>query len=112
MRPADPFAPLYGTGTVTVVSDVVTVAVVAMGAVTVAAVIGVMTVTVEATAAGNVGIGSVDRRTVGTRSIEVASEGTTASAVDEGTGAGVASPLGPCVDVGAVLALEPLPALK
>lgn len=96
----------------TVVSGVVTVAVVTMGVVTVATVIGMMTVTVAATVVGNVGIGSVDRRTVGTRSIEVASESTTAWAVDERTGVGVASPLGPCVDVGAVLAPEPSLVLK
>ena len=48
----------------TVVIGVVTVAVVPLGMVTVADVIGVFTVTVAATVAGNVGIRSVDGRAV------------------------------------------------
>jgi hypothetical protein len=71
---------------VTVVIGVVTVAVVSVGVVTVTVVIGVLTVTV----AGNVGIVSVGGETLGTRSFEDNSDGT--SAVDERTGAGVASP--------------------
>jgi hypothetical protein len=54
-------------------------------------VIGVMTVTVAATVAGNVGIDS---------------DGVIATAVDERTDTSVASPLEPCVDAGAALALE------
>jgi hypothetical protein len=107
-RPADPFGRPYGIGTETVVSGVVTVAVVPVRVVTVTAVIGVMTVTVAATAAGNVGIDSVERGTAGTRSIEVDSGGGggIAPVVDGWTEAGVASPPELCVDAGAALALE------
>lgn len=91
----------------TVVIGVVTVAVVPGGVAKVMVVIGVLTVTV----AGNVGIGSVGRDTVGTRSVEGNSDGA-ASAVDERTDAGVATPLEPCVEAGAALPLEPPAALK
>jgi hypothetical protein len=113
-RPTDPFGRSYGTGTETVVSGVVTVAVVPVGVVTVAAVIGVLTLTVAATVAGNVGIDSVDRGTAGTRSIEVGSGGggVIAPVADERTEAGVASPLELCVDAGAALALERSVVLK
>jgi hypothetical protein len=67
---------------VTVVIGVVTVAVVPVGAVTVTAVIGVLTVTVAATPAGDVGIGSVGRETAGTGSVEGNSDGAAASTVD------------------------------
>jgi hypothetical protein len=112
-RPADPFGRPYGIGTETVVSGVVSVAVVPVGVVTVTAVIGVMTVTVAATVAGNDGIDSVDRGTAGTRSIEVDSGGgVIAPVVDERTEAGVASPPELCVDAGAALALERSVVLK
>jgi hypothetical protein len=93
-RRADPFGRPYGKGTVTVVSGVVTVAVVPLGEVTVAAVIGVMTVTVAATVADDFGIGS--RGTVGTRSVAGDGDGATTLAVD----------------VGAALVLEPSVVLK
>jgi hypothetical protein len=87
---------------VTVVIGVVTVAVVPVGVVTLTVVIGVVTVTVPPT----VEIGSVGRETVGTTSVEGNSD-CAASAVDEGTDAGVAAPVGPCVGAAAALAVEP-----
>ena len=84
----------------TVVTGVVTVAVVSVGVVTVTVVIGVLTVTVPPT----VEIGSVGRETVGTTIVEGNSDGA-ASAVDEGRDA--ASPVGPCVGARAALAVKP-----
>lgn len=84
IRPADPFGGRYGNGTETVVSGVVAVR--PIGVVTVAEVIGVVTVTVTATVAGNVGILSLDTRTVGTRRFEGDSD--RASAIDDWTDAG------------------------
>jgi len=71
----------YGTGRVTVVSGVDTVRL--AGTVTVVEVIGVLTVTVAATVAGNVGIFGVDWRTADAWSIK--DDGTWARppAVDE-----------------------------
>jgi hypothetical protein len=93
---------------VTVVIGVVTVAVVPVGVVTLTVVIGVLTVTVPPT----VEIGSVGRETVGTTSVEGKSDGATVPVVDEGTDAGVASPVGPCVGVGAGLAVAPANVLR
>jgi hypothetical protein len=87
---------------VTVVSGVVTVAVVPVGVVMVTAVIGVLTVTVAATVAEAVGIGSVGRETVGTRSSDGDSDGAGASTVDERTDARE-----PCVDAGPAFTLKP-----
>jgi hypothetical protein len=55
---------------VTVVSGVVIVAVVPVGVATVAVAIGVLTVTVAATVGGNVGICTLGKGTVGSRSTE------------------------------------------
>ena len=63
----------------TVVIGVVTVVVVPMGAVTVTAVIGVLTV--AATVTGDVGIGTVGRETVGTPTVEGRSDAS--AVVDE-----------------------------
>ena len=93
-----------------VVIGVVTVAVVPVGVVTVTAVIGVLTVTVGATVAGDVGMCSLGRETAGTRSVE-GNSNDGASAVDERTDAGVASPLEPCFDAGTALTLERLAVL-
>jgi hypothetical protein len=98
IRPADPFGRRYGTGTVTVVGGVVTVR--PFGVVTVAEMIGVVTVTVAATAAGTVGILGVETRTVGTRRFEGDSD--CASAVAAWTDAGEA-----CVAAWAPLTVEP-----
>jgi hypothetical protein len=91
---------------VTVVIGVVTVAVVPRRAVTVVAVIGVMTLTVAAIVAG-VGIRTFGKRTVGTRSPEGQSDRTTGSVVDERVDASVTSSLRPCVGAAAPLAIEP-----
>jgi hypothetical protein len=82
IRLADPFGRPYGTGTVTVVSGVVTVAIVPLGVVTVAAVIGVMTVTVAATVADGFGIGGGG--TADTRRMAGSSDGATTFGVDVG----------------------------
>ncbi len=95
----------------TVVIGVLTVAVVPVGVVSVTAVIGALTVTVAATCAGDVGIGSLGRETAGTRSVEGNSDGVV-STVDERANAGVASPLEPCFDAEAGLIPEPPAVLK
>ena len=82
------------------------VAVRSIGVVTVAEMIGVLTVTVAATVTGDAGIGSVGRETAGTRSVEGNADAAT-SAVDERTDAGVASPPEPGADAGATLSVEP-----
>src|SRR5436305_4412007 len=100
-------------GMVTVVIGGVTVAVVPVGVVTATVVIGVLMVTVAATVAGNVGIASVGRETVGPRSVEDTSDGP-ASAVDERTDAGVAAAVEARVDAGTALTLtrRGLPGLR
>jgi hypothetical protein len=97
---------------VTVVIGVVTVTVVPTEAVTVAVVTGVVTVTVAATVAGSVGVDSVGRETLGTRSSEDDGGVATASAVDERPDAGVSAPPEPWVDAGSAPALEPSALLK
>ena len=82
-------------------SGVVTVAVVPTGIVTVAAVIGVTTVTVAATVGGNIDICGVDTAIVGNRSSEVEDD------VESLLAAGVESPLTACVDPGAALVPGP-----
>jgi hypothetical protein len=94
----------YGIGTVTVVRGVDAVR--PIGVVTVAEMTGVLTVTVAATVAGDVGTGSVGREPVCNGSVEGNSDRTT-SAVDERTDGGVASPLEPGADAGAALTSEP-----
>ena len=78
----------------TVVIGVVTVR--AVGVVTVAEVIGVVTVTVAATVAGNVGIETVGKETAGVLKIEAECEGSTTSAL----AGGVARALEPRVVLG------------
>lgn len=80
------------------------VTVVPTDAVTVVVVIGVATVTVAATVAGNVGTVGVGSETVGARSVEGNCAGATTPAVEERAAA--ASPPAPCVGSGAVPALE------
>jgi hypothetical protein len=87
---------------VTVTIGVVTVAVVLVGRVTVTAVTGVLTVTLVAT----VGIGSAGRETVGTRSVEGNVEAV-ASALDEAAEAEVVSPPEACVDAPTALTVAP-----
>lgn len=88
----------------TVVIGVATVTVVLVGVVTATVVIGVLMVTVAATATGSVVTGGFGRETVGTLSVEDIGDGAT-SAVDERTDAGVASAVEPCVDARTALGL-------
>jgi hypothetical protein len=90
IRPADPFGRTYGTGTVTVVSGVVTATVVPRGTVAVTVATGVDAVTVAAA-----GIDSVGTETAGTRSVEEGCDGAevvlpAAAGVDGSPGDGLA----------------------
>lgn len=100
----------------TVAIGVLTVAVVLGGVATVTVAIGVLTVTVAATVTGEVGMRSVGRETVGTRSFSGNGDRASTSVVDETdvderTAAGGAPPPELCVDTGASLTAAPRPVL-
>jgi len=97
---------------VTVVIGVVTVTVVPRRAVTAADVIGVLTVTVAATVAGNVGIRTLGSGTCGSRSFRGNCDDACAAAVDERADAGAAASAMARFDAGFTFTLERSAALR